>query len=92
MDYWKDVPGINEASGTYQGVLLTPKNINVAFLLGVEVGSRKIKTGQSGNAHFIKKDDLKKINKHILSQTSSVAGAYDFATNEFHKSGIRGVV
>jgi hypothetical protein len=97
VDYWKDVPGIDEASGTYQGLLLSPKNVNAAFLLGMEIGSKNLKTGgvgtgDSGIKVFVKKEDLKKINKYVLLSQKSENGAFDFSIDKFIKSGIRGVV
>lgn len=83
---------LTEASGTYQGLLLTPKTINAAVILGIEIGSKKMKTGESGPGKvFVKAEDVKKLGRHILSSMHSEAGSFDFGTEEFFKSGIRGV-
>lgn len=94
VDYWKDVPGIDEASGTHQGILVHVNDPNLAFILGVEAGTKKLKTGSYEGGIFLKKDDLKKINKHILKMVKPNArhGAFDFSTDEFINQGIRGVM
>jgi hypothetical protein len=94
VDYWKDVPGIDEASGSYPGILVRLHDPNLAFIFGTECGSKKIKTGSYENGIFVKSADLKKINTHILKMVkpNSTNGAFDFSTDEFINSGIRGVV
>ncbi|RKX17885.1 MAG: hypothetical protein DRP51_10085 [Candidatus Zixiibacteriota bacterium] len=84
---------LSEASGTYQGLLLTPKSINAAIILGIEIGSKKMKNGNTGpNNVFLKDEDVKKLSRFVLGTMNKEAGTYDFSTEEFFKSGIRGVL
>lgn len=83
-----------ETSGTYPGVLFHMSDAQVdAFFLAYALSGADIKkVAQTPGGVFIQDEDVALIPPVMRKKFQQTKGAFDFATDEFFKSGIRGTV
>lgn len=90
---------LSETSGSYTGILvpMSPSE-RQAFFMGYSLGNVHYvasvsKTSKNPEGVFLSDSALKKLGRQGSEvRKSGIPGEFDFSTDEFFKSGIRGVI